>query len=35
MLFSHIPFLSILRILHFTYIDLNVYSADSVTGITW
>lgn len=35
MLFSHIPFLVVLRILHFTYFNLNVYGADSVTGISW
>lgn len=32
LLFSHILFLAVLRILH--YVDLNACSADSVTGIT-
>lgn len=35
LLFSHMPFLAVLRILHFPYFDLNVYSTDSVAGITW
>lgn len=35
LLFSHISFLAILRILRFTYFGLNVYSADSMTAFPW